>query len=69
MPRRVLHIEIDITEVEVSWVVAIQRSQMETRSGIERQLIVKRSSKDSIMCIPEPGLDNFVTSVTEVIYE
>ena len=62
--RKVLVIEIDMTGVEESWTVSVQRARFETHLGIERQVIVKRSSRDALICIPETGEDNFVSSVT-----
>lgn len=73
-PRRskdeptMLVIKLEIPQGDESWVVAIQRTQMELRSGVERQVIVKRTSREDIMCIPPAGGDNFVISVEEEYY-
>lgn len=67
--KQVLVLEIDITNTGDSCMIAVQMAQLENRSGIDRQIFVKRSSRDKFLAIPETGNDNFVLSVTEKTYE
>lgn len=69
LKRKILIIEMDITDAQETWTVAIQRAQLETRRSIEKQVIVKRSSQDRLICIPEVEPHNFVIGVREEIRE
>jgi hypothetical protein len=65
MRTKILVIELDLPDDENSWAISISRSYLDSRSGVDRQMLVRRSSQDRIICIPEPGPDNFVLSVRE----
>lgn len=65
MRKEVLIIELDVPDDENSWAISISRSYLDSRSGIDRQMLVRRSSQDKIICIPEVGPDNFVLSIRQ----
>lgn len=68
MPR-CLVIKVEMPDDDSSWTIAIQRARLEVSDAVDRQLIVRRGSRDKVLCVPEVGKPNFVLSVTEEVYE
>lgn len=61
--KDVLVIEIDITNFGDNWNLTIEKSQLLLGPTYEKQIITKRSSREKLICIPEPSQESFVNEV------
>ena len=66
--RKVLVIEIDVTEGD-SWIVAVQKAQLENKSHIEKLIVVKRDPESKIIPVPHDLSDTSFISVIEETHE
>lgn len=68
-PRKILVLEIDITDFGDSWSIELTKSGLWLDQGVDKQIIAKRSSKDDLIYIPPLEENNFVNSINVENYE
>lgn len=62
--RKILIIEIDLTHVLPSWVIALQIAELDHSQEIVKHMIIKRKDGETAYNIPD-FKDSFVTFVKE----
>lgn len=63
--RKILIVEIDITSATESWVIAIQKAELETRHEVEKHIILRQRPGGAITNIPPREEDSFVVAIKE----
>lgn len=56
--RTVLVLEIDITNAGSNWVIMLEKSDLFLGPFEQRQIIMKRSSREDVFAIPAASKDN-----------
>jgi hypothetical protein len=67
--RKILVIEIDITDFDSTWTIEISKSELWLSQGVEKQTIAKRTSKDDLIYVPHLEENNFIKSITIETHE
>lgn len=61
--KTVLVVEIDITDAGDNWNIVIEKTALLLGPPHEKQIITKRSSREKLICLPEPDSTNFVKAI------